>query len=169
MSQTSHDPDFTPYGDALHPAACVLRHVARASRAVVAAFDPALSPLGLTGHQFNLMTTLNAKNELSVGALATRLGMDPSGIPRAIRPLVDQGLLETRRGSDRRQRVLSLTDEGRKRLAAATTVWTSVQAELMETIGADRWLNLIDELRDVRDAAAGCSTRDPGIESSARA
>lgn len=161
MSYAAQTPDEAPLRHALDPSACVLRHVARASRAVVAAFDPAFSPLGLTGHQFNLMTTLNGKSELTVGALASRLGMDSSGIPRAIRPLVDKGLLETKPGADRRQRVLSLTDEGRKRLAAATTVWSGVQSELMDTIGSDRWMNLIEELRDVRNAAVACSTRDP--------
>ena len=167
MTQAAQEPDLPPFGGVLDPRACVLRHVARASRAVVAAFDPAFAPLGLTGHQYNLMTTLNNMKELSVGTLASMLGMDPSGVPRAIRPLVDQNLIQVERGSDRRQRVLSLTDEGRDRLIAATKVWTGVQSELMDTIGSDRWLNLISELRDVRNAAANCSTRSPNGETTA--
>src|SRR5579864_217773 len=48
----------------LEPASCVLRHVTSTSRLIVAAFDAALSPAGLTGHQFNLLVL---RKELSDG------------------------------------------------------------------------------------------------------
>jgi len=141
------------------PDACILRHISRVSRAVVAAYDPALAPFGLTGHQFNLMMTLGNTGPMTVGALADTLGMDASGIPRAIRPLADDGFIAVERGADRRQRVLSLTASGRKRLDIATPAWTKVQTELLDTIGGSRWVSLIAELRNVRRAAAACSTR----------
>lgn len=150
-----------PPGSAMSTDSCILRHVARASRAVVAAYDPALSPFGLTGHQFNLMMTLANMGPLTVGALAETLGMDASGVPRAIRPLSDEDLVAVERGQDRRQRVLSLTPAGRAKLDRATPAWTKVQAELVETIGANRWVALMAELRLVRKAAAACSTRRP--------
>lgn len=122
MTQESLESLPTTEQVTLDPPSCVLRHVAKTSRAVIAAFDPAFAPIGLTGHQFNLMTTLNNNGELSVGALAGALGMDASGIPRAIKPLVSQDLVQVERGSDRRQRVLSLTDAGRQRIDEATEV-----------------------------------------------
>ncbi|HEV7691269.1 MAG TPA: MarR family winged helix-turn-helix transcriptional regulator [Hyphomonadaceae bacterium] len=139
--------------------ACVLRHVARVSRAVVSAFDPALSPLGLTGHQFNLMMTLGQMGPMTVGNLADVLGMDASGVPRAIRPLADVDLVTVERGADRRQRVLSLTSTGRALLDRATPAWLKVQTELVEAVGANRWSSLMSELRILRRAAAECSTR----------
>jgi DNA-binding MarR family transcriptional regulator len=148
---------LSPYS----PDACILRHVSRTSRAVIAAYDPALAPFGLTGHQFNLMTTLAALGPMTVGALAETLGMDASGVPRAIRPLTDEALVAVERGADRRQRLLSLTTFGRKRLALATPAWARVQEELLGTIGGKHWLSLIAELRSVRRAAAACSTRGP--------
>ncbi len=146
-------------GDPMSPDACILRHVARASRAVVAAYDPALAPYGLTGHQFNLMMTLANMGPLTVGALADTLGMDASGVPRAIRPLQDEDLIAVERGADRRQRVLSLTPSGRAKLDRATPAWQRVQAELIDAIGATRWVSLMSELRAVRRAATACSTR----------
>ena len=77
--------DSRPSSAALSTDACILRHVSRVSRAVVAAYDPALAPFGLTGHQFNLMTTLAETGPMTVGALADKLGIDASGVPRAIR------------------------------------------------------------------------------------
>ena len=138
---------------------CILRHVARASRAVVAAYDPALAPFGLTGHQFNLMMTLGNMGPMTVGALADTLGMDASGVPRAIRPLSDEGYIAVERGEDRRQRVLSLTPMGRSKLDKATPAWTKVQAELVDVIGANRWVSLMGELRTVRRAATACTSR----------
>lgn len=150
-----------PSGSPMSPDSCILRHVARASRAVVAAYDPALAPFGLTGHQFNLMMTLGNMGPMTVGTLAETLGMDASGVPRAIRPLADDGLIAVERGADRRQRLLSLTPAGRTRLERATPAWTRVQAELVDTIGPNRWMSLMTELRTVRRAAAACSTRKP--------
>ena len=147
-----------PPGSPMSPDACVLRHVARASRAVVAAYDPALAPFGLTGHQFNLMMTLGNMGPMTVGALADTLGMDASGVPRAIRPLADESLIGVERGADRRQRLLSLTPAGRTRLERATPAWSRVQAELIDAIGANRWMSLMTELRTVRRAATACST-----------
>jgi DNA-binding MarR family transcriptional regulator len=147
--------------------ACVLRHVARVSRAVVSAYDPALAPYGLTGHQFNLMMSLGQLGPMTVGSLAETLGMDASGVPRAIRPLADEGLIAVERGTDRRQRLLSLTPSGRARLDRATPAWTSVQTELIDAIGATRWLSLMAELRIVRRAAAGCSSRKPSVAETA--
>jgi DNA-binding MarR family transcriptional regulator len=150
----------TPPGSG-SPDACILRHVARVSRAVVAAYDPALSPYGLTGHQFNLMMTLGNMGPMTVGTLADTLGMDASGIPRAIRPLTDDGLIAVERGEDRRQRVLSLTSLGRNRLDIATPAWSRIQTELLDTIGAPRWQSLLVDLRLLHLAAAACSSRKP--------
>jgi len=146
---------------ATSPDACVLRHVARTSRAVVSAYDPALAPHGLTGHQFNLMMTLGNMGPMTVGALAHVLGMDASGVPRAIRPLVEEGFVGVERGTDRRQRLLSLTPGGRVQLDKATPAWSHVQEELVDALGASRWLSLMNELRAVRKAATSCSTRRP--------
>jgi hypothetical protein len=48
---------------------------------------------------------------------------------------------------------------GRSKLDKATPAWTKVQAELVDVIGANRWVSLMAELRTVRKAAMSCSTR----------
>jgi DNA-binding MarR family transcriptional regulator len=159
------EPSAPPATGAATPGAAfdasILHHISRASRAVIAAYDPAFAPYGLTGHQFNLMTTLAGLGPLTVGALADALGMDPSGVPRAIRPLAELGYIEVVRGEDRRQRVISLSSSGRDRMDAATPAWSRVQGELTDAIGEDRWSALMSELRALRQAAAACSTRKP--------
>lgn len=146
---------------ALHLDSCILRHVSRLSRAVVAAYDPALARHGLTGHQFNLMTTLRRTGPMSVGDLAAALGMDPSGVPRAVRPLIGAGLLSAQSGEDRRRRMLEITDAGAARLQEAHATWEAVQEELVAGIGPETWTGLMDGMRVLRKAASGCSTRKP--------
>jgi DNA-binding MarR family transcriptional regulator len=105
------------------------------------------------------MMTLGQMGPMTVGNLADVLGMDASGVPRAIRPLADVDLVTVERGADRRQRVLSLTSTGRALLDRATPAWLKVQTELVEAVGANRWSSLMSELRILRRAAAECSTR----------
>lgn len=159
MDQVANPAADTSADAALATDACVLRHVARASRAVVAAYDPALAPHGLTGHQYNLMMTLRNAGPLTVGSLASILGMDASGVPRAIKPLTESGLVDVQRGTDRRQRVLSLTRAGKAAVDTAEPAWLRVQTELVDKVGGERWLQLIADLRSVRRAATACSTR----------
>jgi len=82
-------------------------------------------------------------------------------LPRAIRPLADEGMISVERGADRRQRVLTLTVLGRTRLDRARPAWARVQEELVDALGSSRWTSMMSELRIVQKAAANCSTRKP--------
>lgn len=152
-------PDQSPETEALALESCMLRHVSRLSRAIVAAYDPALARHGLTGHQFNLMTTLHRMGPMSVGDLASALGMDPSGVPRAVRPLIENGLLSAQSGQDRRRRMLAVTSDGATRLHEAQNAWEAVQRELVDHISPSGWLSLAHSMRNLRKAAVDCSTR----------
>ncbi|HZT76978.1 MAG TPA: MarR family winged helix-turn-helix transcriptional regulator [Vicinamibacterales bacterium] len=138
----------------LHPSGCVLRHVTRTSRAIVAAFDRALEPARLSGHQFNLMMTLALAGDLNVGTLADQLGMDPTTVPRVAAPLRRQRLIASAVGTDRRQRVLTVTARGRRRLAAALPLWEAQQRRVIAAMGATGWTDTRARLRALRAGAA---------------
>lgn len=138
----------------LHPSSCVLRHVTRTSRAIVAAFDRALEPARLTGHQFNLMMTLTLSGDLTVGVLAEQLGMDPTTVPRVAAPLRRERLIASRIGDDRRQRVLTVTARGRRRLAAALPLWEAQQQRVIAALGPAAWNDTRVRLRALRAGVA---------------
>jgi len=138
----------------LHPSSCVLRHVTRTSRAVVAAFDRALVPARLTGHQFNLMMTLALAGDLNVHTLADQLGMDATTVPRVAAPLRRQRLIASKVGHDRRERVLTVTARGRRRLAAALPLWEAQQKRVVAALGATAWTDTRTSLRALRAGAA---------------
>jgi DNA-binding MarR family transcriptional regulator len=134
----------------LDPAFCILRHVTRTSRIVVSAFDTALSPVGLTGHQFNLLVTLARSGPLNVNSLAAAVGMHPSTTPRLIAPLARRGLVRGRAGIDRRERLMFVTKKGCALLLRAFPKWAEVQSRIVSQLGDQEWLSEIDVLRNIR-------------------
>jgi DNA-binding MarR family transcriptional regulator len=138
----------------LDPSSCVLRHVTRTSRAIVAAFDRALAPARLTGHQFNLMMTLALAGDLNVRSLADHLGMDATTVPRVAAPLRRQRLIASAVGTDRRERVLTVTARGRRRLATALPLWEAQQRRVIASMGHTAWTDTRARLRALRAGAA---------------
>lgn len=108
---------------------CLCLHVQRAARALARRFDAALKPVGLTNGQFSLLMSLNRPDapgvpKATVGSVAELLGMDRTTLTAAARVLFDRGLLVVdAEDGDRRSKVLKLTAEGRRVLAAAVPIW----------------------------------------------
>jgi len=119
---------------------------------VVAAFDHALKPSGLTGQQFNLLMSLSQTGPMTVNALARNIGVDATTIPRALVALKRRRLVTVDVGADRRQRVITVTAIGRRRLALALPRWEAVQRSILESVGHASWASLIADLRRVRRA-----------------
>jgi DNA-binding MarR family transcriptional regulator len=134
----------------LDTASCVLRHVTRTSRLIVAAFDAALTPAGLTGHQFNLLMTLARSGAMNVNRLAAAVGMHPSTTPRIIAPLAREGLVRVRAGGDRRERLIAITRKGRGRLVRAYPRWAQMQRGVVNRLGDQRWSSAMGLLKDIR-------------------
>jgi DNA-binding MarR family transcriptional regulator len=134
----------------LDPATCVLRHVTRASRLIVATFDAAFAPVGLTGHQFNLLMTLARLGPMNVNSLAGAVGMHPSTTPRLIAPLARGRLVRTQSGTDRRVRVMAITRKGRARLARAFPRWAELQKKMLSHLGTEEWSSAMASLKKIR-------------------
>lgn len=123
------------------------------SRAVCAAYDAALLPMDLTAHQFALLSALGQIGPQSVRDLAIVLGMEPSGIPRAVKPLAERNLVTVEVGADRRQRIITITTAGLVTLRAALPAWKRVQAQIVRDFGTDRWRGTIETLAQLRQAS----------------
>ena len=132
------------------PSFCALRHVTRTSRSIVAAFDAGLKPTGLTGNQFNLLMTLGRMGPLNVNAVAAAVGMHPSTVPRLIAPLARRRLVRTRAGADRRERLITVTESGRRKLMAAYPYWAAMQRQVVANLGDEGWVAAMRMLQQVR-------------------
>src|SRR5919206_1272325 len=111
--------------------ACLCLHVQRAARALARRFAEALRPVGLTNGQFSLLMALNRPEPTAMGPVARLLAMDRTTLTAALKPLERLGLVAISTDpSDRRSRLLSLTEKGREVLAAAVPIWRKVHAEI---------------------------------------
>jgi DNA-binding MarR family transcriptional regulator len=123
---------------------CLCLHVQRAARALARRFDEALRPVGLGNKQFSLMMALNRPEPASMGSVSRLLAMDRTTLTAALKPLERLGLVAIAvDASDRRGRLLSLTDKGRGVLAAAVPIWRATH----DTVEAGLTLVEPDTLR----------------------
>ncbi len=110
---------------------CLCLHAQRAARALARRFDVALKPVGLTSGQFSLLMSLNRPEPPTLGSVAALLAMDRTTLTANLKPLVRRGLVRSATdASDRRARLLELTDAGRAVLSEAVPIWRHVHAEL---------------------------------------
>lgn len=117
---------------------CLCLAAQRAARALGRRFDDALRPLGLTSGQFSLLMSLNRPAPPPLGAVADLLAMDRTTLTANLKPLERRGLTQTGTDpADRRSRLLSLTDQGRAKLAEATPIWIRVHAEIDAALPVD--------------------------------
>jgi DNA-binding MarR family transcriptional regulator len=80
--------------------------------------------------------------------LAEKLAMDRSALARALKPLESQGLVTVEAGSDRRTRVVRLTEQGRQ-LIEAHPYWLQAQKQVMAHFGEQQTQALLADLKKV--------------------
>jgi len=110
---------------------CLCLHMQRAARRLARRFDEALRPVNLTNGQFSLLMSLNRPQPASRSSVAALLGLDSSTLTAALKPLERRGLVQiTSDPTDRRNKRLALTAEGREVLAAAVSIWKSTHLQV---------------------------------------
>jgi DNA-binding MarR family transcriptional regulator len=110
---------------------CLCLHAQRAARALARHFDDVLRPVGLTNQQFSLLMALNRPEPPPLGPVARLLAMDRTTLTASLKPLERRGLVRIKPSpSDRRTRLLVLTDDGSEALAAAVPIWRETHAAI---------------------------------------
>ena len=129
-------------------AECACDDLRKATRTVTRMYEDFLRDKGLNITQFSLLSVIRAGKELSISTLGRYMVMDRTSITRALAPLERDGLIHSRPGADKRIRIVSVTNKGRKLVEDAAPKWRQAQEALMQTIGEDRWRAMRRLLRD---------------------
>ena len=127
---------------------CACFDLRRATRAVSRMYDDFLRDEGLNVTQFSLLRLIYVEKELSISTLGRYMVMDRTSITRALAPMERDGLIHSRSGADKRIRIVSVTNKGRKLVDDAEPKWRQAQEALIETIGEGRWRAMCTVLRD---------------------
>ncbi|WP_141455949.1 MarR family winged helix-turn-helix transcriptional regulator [Pseudoxanthomonas sp. z9] len=115
---------------------CTCFHLRRATRRVTQIYDRELAAVELSLNQYSILRRAG-ESPRTLGSLADELGMDRTTLTRNLKPLLVAGLLAETRGEDARQRLLQLSDAGRRRLASARPHWQRAQGVIEEAFSAD--------------------------------
>jgi len=140
-------------------AECACFDLRKAMRAVSRMYDDFLRDAGLNITQLSMLRLIRAGKELSVSTLGRYMVMDRTSITRALAPLERDGLIQSRPGADKRIRIVSITNKGRKLLENAEPGWRKAQETLIDTIGEDRWRAMSALLRDTTRMVRDRTTR----------
>lgn len=128
----------------------VLYALRQAYQAVEAAKEERLRPTGVTPVHYAALININARPGMTGAELARVLGVTPQNVTGLVGRLTGRGLVE-RRPHTQHDHVLEihLTDEGRARLAAADAQVNALEADLVDSLGADATHHLRTLLRKV--------------------
>lgn len=114
---------------------CLCLAAQRAARALARRFDAVLRTVGLTNGQFSLLMALNRPDPPRISDLAPFLAMDRTTLTAALKVLEREGLVTTASDpADRRNRRVSLTEQGHVRLITALPLWTAAHDALDATL-----------------------------------
>jgi DNA-binding MarR family transcriptional regulator len=132
---------------------CLALNLRRVERIVCQIYDTALRPFGIKSTQFSLLVTVHAMQPAPLSRIADRISVDRTTLTRNLSLLKASGLIETARGDDLRERMISMTKKGDAVIAAAFPIWTATQKRLTSKVGNQSVASLMGGLKAVAAAA----------------
>ncbi len=112
-------------------------------------YDKAFSDTGLELTQFSILMALSRSGEITQGRLGAVLSLDSTTLTRTLRPLIESGYIQSRSGSDRRERLVCLTKAGKKKYISSLPNWEQAQQELKEKLSPQKYDDLMRLLADL--------------------
>lgn len=104
-----------------------------AARLITQAYYPYFKPLDITYPQYLVLMVLWEKDEQPVNDIAKRLLLETNTITPLLQRMEKQGLVERRRGEiDTRQRIVCLTNKGKKLEEKAKDIPNCMSSELCD-------------------------------------
>ena len=135
------------------PSPCYCVTVRRAAQAVTQLYDNALEPSGLKITQLSLLRAIARHGPVSITELAVAVYLDRTTLGRNLRVLEREGLVALTPGTDQRERVVHLTEQGEAALVTAAPLWEEAQAKVRNTLGKEQLETLTALLAQVAAVA----------------
>ena len=137
-------------------ACATTRHIARL---LTQLYDHFLRNVGVEAPQFALLVVIDQEERSHHSAIGLQCAMDRTTVSRNLKLLERKGWVKSMRGRDRRERHVTLTQAGRKRLAAGWPEWRKAQNHLRTVMTGEEWTGMFRVLHIVMDAAQAAHRR----------
>ncbi len=125
---------------------CACFNMRKAARAITQLYDDVLRPSDLRVTQFSILAVTRRLEPVTVTRLAEETVTDRTTLTRNLRLLTRRRLVRVTPGQDRREREVTLTDRGRAALAQAYPLWKSVQSQVAQRLGRERFRRMLSDL-----------------------
>ena len=132
---------------------CACATTRQIARLLTQLYDRFLRNVGVEAPQFALLVEIDKEERSHHSAIGLQCGMDKTTVSRNLKLLERKGWVKSTRGRDRRERHVTLTQAGRKRLAAAWPEWRKAQTHLRTVMTGEEWTAMFHMLHVVMDAA----------------
>ena len=144
-----NDMDFSEVPE--NACACATsRHIARL---LTQLYDHFLRKAGVEAPQFALLVAIDKEEQSHQSAIGLQCAMDKTTVSRNLKLLERKGWIKSTKGGDRRERHVTLTQAGRKRLAAGWPEWRKAQNCLRGVMTDKEWTGMFHALQMAMDAA----------------
>jgi DNA-binding MarR family transcriptional regulator len=135
------------------PGLCNCTKVRRAARHITRFYDACLSESGIRVTQYAILGHLKHRGPKTMLELADLMTMDRATVGHNLRPLERDGLVTIEVSkTDRRARIVSVTNAGLERIALGRPGWDRAQAEFETQFG----VRDAAAMRRVMDQMVGC-------------
>lgn len=128
---------------------CACYNLRRAARAVSRLYDDFLRPSGLRTTQYSVLMAAKLRGPVTLSKLAALTVTERTTLTRNLTLLEKKGFVLIEAGTDRRERQVTITEQGLEALAAATPLWETAQAHIEKGLGQDRMGNLLKDLSEI--------------------
>ena len=139
--------------DALFELPCACQNLRRLTRVVTRIYDQELRKGGLEITQFGLLTALATTGGANQKRLSAGFAMDSTTLTRTLGLLRKQGWIQVKRGKDRRERLFSLTQSGKRQMAEAQSYWELAEQRLRQQLGDAGWKRMKETVSRITEAA----------------
>ncbi len=140
---------------------CYCIQVRRAANALTNFYDRALEPSGLTVSQFSLLNDIISLGSCNKSELARYTKLDRTTIIRNLRALQTRGLIAEIPGTDKRNRLICLTDLGKTSVEKGLLSWKEAQRQIRAAIGEEELEDFMKALENLESLADSTQRESP--------
>ena len=116
---------------------CLNLELRKANRVLSQIYDSYMAKCGLKTSQFSILRAVSLLKKTTNRQLQDILVLDQTTLSRGLKPLIRDGYIDVREGSDRRQKELLLSQTGKALFSEAERLWEEAQHYVELNLGEE--------------------------------
>ena len=123
---------------------CMNLSYRKATRVITQIYDRELAEVGLKCGQFSILRAVREMRQTTNAELQELLVLEQTTLTRGLKPLIRDGYIKIEPGLDRREKLLSLTAQGKDLYNRADKKWQQAQDAVIRKLGRKTSARILD-------------------------